>query len=93
MLLRLQELDDTGRRAGQRGRDPECRQRIIQPLCRQIREQTAGGHALLTGLVNQVKELRNARPSRHARRKSLLAGLIGAGISFFVVDYAAEKRR
>ncbi len=24
---------------------------------------------------------------------SLLAGLIGAGISFFVVDYAAEKRR
>ncbi len=24
---------------------------------------------------------------------SLLAGLIGAGVSFFVVDYAAEKRR
>lgn len=24
---------------------------------------------------------------------SVLAGLIGAGLSFFVVDYAAEKRR
>lgn len=24
---------------------------------------------------------------------SILAGLIGAGLSFFVVDYAAEKRR
>ncbi len=24
---------------------------------------------------------------------SLLAGLVGAGVSFFVVDYAAEKRR